>query len=282
MTNESVIERRAVTGVPGLDTCPNPVAIRSTRTGEVKTIPCRSYRCDRCGPRKVRRFLARVHKGLSTPGLEVTLTAPSFCDETCRAPATEAAREKPAIETGRPCGVSVEPAEARAASGAPNGARRRHSRRCQLQIAAWNEEAGATWHRFMVALRRVFPGVEFLKVWEEQGRGALHVHAVMTGVPFIPASLLRRLSMAAGFGVQHHVSRVEPAFVRYLAKYVSKSLRDVPGDVHVRPWSSSRQWAPGWVPEVREPSPDGPWELYRGGGRLLGLSGSRPIERSVP
>lgn len=126
------------------------------------------------------------------------------------------------------------------------------------------------WHRakpfFDLVKRR---GGEFLGVWERQDRGAWHLHVLVN--KFFDVNWLRPWMVKRGWGPQMFVKRAEVAtrfvedrwvidmssiarLVRYLGKYVTKSLEDDYGH-KVKPFTcaasaraSTVRFA--WLPEV--------------------------------
>jgi hypothetical protein len=137
-----------------------------------------------------------------------------------------------------------------------------------VELAKWHNDIGQKWTHFVTELRRSLPvgvTVEFFKTYEEQKRGALHIHVMMrvegcvTHRQFIRcAGKARRLN---GFGPQMKCEAIELDDVRqaarkagYCAKYASKNADALPsvtrldvrtGEVRsggLRSWSSSRRW----------------------------------------
>lgn len=133
-----------------------------------------------------------------------------------------------------------------------------------VDLAVWNASHSGRWNHLRTSLRRDYPGVEYFRGVEVQGRGALHDHAMVWSPVPLRLRDVRARAMAAGFG--HSVDLAPaPAGSRraayYVAKYVTKatdSRADVPwlrevvdvatGEVtglrpgRYRTWSMSRGW----------------------------------------
>lgn len=146
-----------------------------------------------------------------------------------------------------------------------------------VDLAVWHARLPLNWSHFVTDVRRLLnPGmsgpvssfpvtVEFFKTYEEQRRGALHVHAMIRVDGICTARRLMaalRLARARhGFGPQMKAEFIDLSnsltaarVAGYCAKYTSKSadtLPDVPrldlrtGELTeggMRAWSSSRCW----------------------------------------
>lgn len=136
-------------------------------------------------------------------------------------------------------------------------------------LARWHATLPRRWSDFVTDLRRLlgrgFPvDVQFMKVYELQSRGALHIHALVRLVGVCSQrrykAAVRLLARRHGFGAQFDLSAIEAASATevarvggYAAKYVTKgcdaigSIRmlDASGAVcrrSVRVWSASRSW----------------------------------------
>ena len=127
----------------------------------------------------------------------------------------------------------------------------------RVPTAIWNGRTPRAWSDFTTYLRRVLPDVDvqFVKVYEPQKRGALHIHAVVRAVGVSERRLkaaCRLVAMRWGFGRQVDVRSVSIGGEWYLAKYATKGaeMTGVPymaadGELispRVRMWSSSRRW----------------------------------------
>lgn len=143
-------------------------------------------------------------------------------------------------------------------------------------LARWHATLPRRWSDFVTDLRRLLArpvgrgavalpvDVQFMKVYELQSRGALHIHALVRLVGVCSQrrykAAVRLLARRHGFGSQFDISAIEAASEgqvarsgRYVAKYVVKacdaigSVRMVDGDGQVcsrspRVWSASRRW----------------------------------------
>lgn len=134
--------------------------------------------------------------------------------------------------------------------------------------AVWHNDIGQRWSWFVTELRRQLGDgvtVEFMKTWELQERGVLHLHALVRVSGVVTDRRVRaavRLSRARwGFGKQYKLDAInlaDPAGAAraagYVAKYVSKGCDVLPsvrrlsmatGELRtggIRPWSASRSW----------------------------------------
>jgi hypothetical protein len=127
----------------------------------------------------------------------------------------------------------------------------------------WHAEIARRWSDFVEYVRRALPGVtvEYLKTYEPQQRGLLHVHALFRFSGNVTDDAVQAAFEAArsrwGFGPKMVADRVRVGdagsvrkCARYVAKYVSKTCDELgsmhidadTGEVsplHVRPWSAS-------------------------------------------
>ena len=141
-----------------------------------------------------------------------------------------------------------------------------------VPLAEWHSKMGARWTHFMTELRRSLNAegvppcdVQFVKTYEPQARGALHVHAMMrvTGVCSAKRfdAAVKKAARLNGFGDQLTVEHVDLSNERtaarvagYLSKYSTKCA-DALGQVEVinfytgefrpaklRSWSASWSW----------------------------------------
>jgi hypothetical protein len=146
---------------------------------------------------------------------------------------------------------------------------------CQVQavpLALWHLKLGANWSHFVTEVRRSlnsdgFPkaDIEFIKTYEPQLRGALHLHSMMRAIGVVSeARLTAAIEKAArynGFGSQIKIEFVDLSDARttariagYLSKYTTKCA-DALDRVEVinlhtgefrpcrlRNWSASAHW----------------------------------------
>jgi hypothetical protein len=114
------------------------------------------------------------------------------------------------------------------------------------------------WKRFHERIRRRFGAIEYIAVVEPQKRGAAHIHVVYRG-PFIPQRWLSAAAAGSGFGKIADIRRPPRQVATYLAKYLTKELRD-PFVAPPRYFRRVR-WTKGWSDWKR---PDRPkrWEVW--------------------
>jgi len=228
--------------VAGLD-CDSPLRAVCSDCDVSDTWACQSHRESRCAPcaERYRRRLARIAEAGSRVHADalamLTLTAPG--ERLHRLP------------SGAPCPCT------------PAGG---------VDLAAWNASASKRWNHYLTLLRRLCPGVQYLRAVEVQKRGALHLHVIVRvprGSVLPTLRELRQLAIRCGFGHELDRAWIEPGSKRhayYVSKYVTKagdSREDVPWAVPVdvpslttgemkrvvtsvpgryRTWSSSRSW----------------------------------------
>lgn len=80
---------------------------------------------------------------------------------------------------------------------------------------------------FIKRLRRKFPGVQYLAVIEFQDandRGAVHYHALISGLPFVPVSQLQEI-WGLGFVYINKITHVDNVGA-YVIKYMNKDMED--------------------------------------------------------
>lgn len=146
-----------------------------------------------------------------------------------------------------------------------------------VDLAQWNPMCAKNWNHFRTLLLAEYGvKVEFFAGREPQdgkrrkdriGRGALHMHVLVSSPVVLSKNTLRRLAMRAGFGHSLDLERLRPgsaaaaAYVTKMGKYVSKGCNDrseVPwrvlvadddGDLYemhtaptYRAWSQSAKW----------------------------------------
>jgi hypothetical protein len=140
-----------------------------------------------------------------------------------------------------------------------------------VALALWHSKLSANWTHFMTELRRTLNGsgpavqVEFVKTYEPQLRGALHIHSMMrlTGVCSEDrfSAAVRKAARLNGFGSQIKCEFVDLSDERttariagYLSKYTTKCADALRGieviNLHtgeflpcsLRNWSASAFW----------------------------------------
>jgi len=116
-------------------------------------------------------------------------------------------------------------------------------------LEAWNEAAPAMWNHFATVVKRDVRAMggrlHFMKTYEYQKRGALHIHALVrvegmrrkTLVPIVKQARTR-----AGFGKQYRLDQADEKAAGYMAKYVAKQAHEMPRGCGRRVWSCSRSW----------------------------------------
>jgi hypothetical protein len=147
---------------------------------------------------------------------------------------------------------------------------------CQVEavpLALWHSKMGANWTHFMTELRRSLNSdptlplveIEYVKTYEPQLRGALHVHAMMRIIGVCSAarfnSAFEKAAALNGFGPQSKIEFVDLSDERtaarvagYLSKYTTKCADALLGveviNLHtgefrpcrLRNWSASAHW----------------------------------------
>lgn len=144
-----------------------------------------------------------------------------------------------------------------------------------VDLAEWNTTAAKRWNGFLTLLERryacrpsYFRAVEVQdgkRRQDNEGRGALHVHAIIWSPRKYSTRTVRQLAIAAGFGHSVDLEAIPTGSKQaayYASKYVSKSCDardDVPWSVEVvdpesgeisreqvpatfRTWSQSAKW----------------------------------------
>jgi hypothetical protein len=134
-----------------------------------------------------------------------------------------------------------------------------------VDLADWNASAAGRWNVLRGAIRRLSPGLEYLRAVEVQKRGALHLHVIVWSPVALDRAYLRRLAIGNGFGHELDLAPIVPGSRKhayYVAKYVTKacdSRDEVPwrsdvvdratGEIQrlhtfasYRTWSASRGW----------------------------------------
>lgn len=112
-------------------------------------------------------------------------------------------------------------------------------------------------------LERSFPGaeVEYGGMVELTQRGAVHLHVVLRGVPFMPQRTWSTLVARCGFGPVVWIEKVHSggvgAYVAKLGRYMTKAAGAGWWPPHFRRVRFSRDWAPGWVVRGRRPRQPG-------------------------
>lgn len=109
-------------------------------------------------------------------------------------------------------------------------------------------EFSARWKRFHLALVRQWGHIEYIGVVEPQRRGAAHIHVVYRGV-YIPQAWLSMAAKRARFGPIAHIKLAPRSIATYLAKYLTKELRD-PKVAPPRYFRRVR-WSKGWCEWTR-------------------------------
>jgi len=153
------------------------------------------------------------------------------------------------------------------------------------ELVAWNASHGRRINSFLVMLRRLAPGLEFVRVLELQRRGAIHSHWIVRGASDLTEGQVRRLAIAAGFGhrVDWSAVRTIGGLARYLAGYMMKSRDRFP--LGTRVLVCSQGWSVGDDPgaEARvddvqpEPSGSAAAQLGRAGGTPETWIGGPPV-----
>jgi hypothetical protein len=118
-------------------------------------------------------------------------------------------------------------------------------------IEAWNEGAARRWNHLRTIFRQHYPAAEFFRVAELQGRGAIHYHVLVRGVPLLTREMLSAWAVRAGFGYVCDVRALRHAggAAAYLTKYLTKDVEEWPPGRRV--WSCSARWRVVWKRDSR-------------------------------
>lgn len=115
-------------------------------------------------------------------------------------------------------------------------------------LEAWNAALPQAWSHWVEYARRGLPHcrIEFIKTFEYQKRGALHVHAVVRVVGAVSEKQIRRAFVEArrawDFGDQWKLDTADEKAAGYICKYIVKHAEEMPKGCGRRVWSSSRGW----------------------------------------
>jgi hypothetical protein len=91
-----------------------------------------------------------------------------------------------------------------------------------VDAGLWNRSASRRWNRLLTALRRRYPGLQFVRAVEVQARGLIHYHLAVACPVALDLVWVRDEAVRCGFGCS--LDWQDVANPRYLAKYVTKSL----------------------------------------------------------
>jgi hypothetical protein len=135
------------------------------------------------------------------------------------------------------------------------------------------------WNHLLVLLRRRWPDLCGLRVFELHQSHGLHVHLITNR--YIRVEEARRLAKRAGWG-RIHVTRANAQAARYLAKYLSKERE--PCFKRWRLWAGFGKWDWSRVKDIAIESPKGTiWaacaEAFRWKGRKGFLEKQKIVER---
>jgi len=114
------------------------------------------------------------------------------------------------------------------------------------------------WKRLHQRIVRQFGRIEYIAVVEPQKRGAAHIHVVYRG-DFIPQRWLSKAAKESGFGPIADIRLPPRQVATYLAKYLTKELRD-PSVAPPRYFRRVR-WSKGWS-DWSKPTASQLWEQW--------------------
>ena len=131
------------------------------------------------------------------------------------------------------------------------------------------KEARKRWNHALTLLRREWPRLRGIRVFELHEEHGLHVHLLVDR--YLPADELRPLTTQAGWA-RIHVKPYSAQRARYLAKFLSAKR---PGCLKgIRLWAP---FGPGWNPtKTRDVEKESPFTtIYRACAAWLGWTGSK-------
>lgn len=200
--------------------CPEPGYVVNTETGRWHSVDCKRRRCRYCGPARWKPYVQAVFaSGWGKRGKDTLRTV-------------DYSRDRFVLLT------------------APGDAG-----------ADWNDGASKRWTVFYEHLRRRMPGrvaaqLAYFKVGELQERGAVHYHAYLRGIGFLPVATLRECALAAGFGPFVGIKRIEArkgglkGALAYLAKYLLKATGVEAWGLKQHVMTHCHGWRREWEPKA--------------------------------
>jgi len=124
------------------------------------------------------------------------------------------------------------------------------------------------WNHLLTSIKRRWPDLCGLRVFELHEDHGLHVHLVTNR--FIDVNECRKLAIQAGWG-RIHVQRVSPERAAYLAKYLSKEREPCIKRWHL--WGSFGNWERSKVKDIELDSPR--TRIYKKCKEIFGWKGNR-------
>jgi hypothetical protein len=210
-----------LTPLPEYSDCESPLVLACSGCPRARAIACQSHslqRCYGCASRYRRLVTRVVEGGLSDRSSSrwflylLTVTAPGSTPAHKRLTPMVDSHFLPIPGRRRECGCEAS----------------------MTSIARWNAGAGECWNRLRTALRRAHPSLEFMRLVEDQSRGALHHHVAVASLTPLDPWDLQVLALAAGYGCSVDLSpvRSRSGTAVYLSKYATKQV----GDRRLIPW----------------------------------------------
>lgn len=108
-------------------------------------------------------------------------------------------------------------------------------------LVEWNRGVGKRWHALRRGLLYHLPDLQYVRVYEVQKRGAIHLHIVVRSSFRVSTRQVRKLAAAAGFGRSRWaLVRSTERLAVYYAKYLTKGGVRFP--LGTRVLDASRGW----------------------------------------
>lgn len=126
------------------------------------------------------------------------------------------------------------------------------------------------WNHFLTLMKRRWPDLCGLRVFELHESHGLHVHLITNR--FVDVNECRPMAKKAGWG-RIHVQRVSEERAKYLAKYLSKQRE--PCLKRWRLWGSFGDWERSKVKDIELDSPRA--RIYKRCKSLFGWEGNRHL-----
>ncbi len=234
-----VVHTRYVQWAPGIGlACLRPVCLVS-RCGYERRVPCgtsRSLKCLPCAVSYRRRMVRMIQSGLTKHAGRhlyfLTVSSPGNQQHRAFVPKT---LYVPGMHRPQcPCHESMQ------------------------SVAEWNPRAGQCWNRLRTGLRRLSPGLDFVRVAEIQngtrrrdgvGRGAIHHHNILACDDVLDVVKVQELALAAGYGCVIDLVELDPS--QGIDAYLTKTLGHKLGE-YLTKASDERANTP-WLADVADP-----------------------------
>jgi len=130
------------------------------------------------------------------------------------------------------------------------------------------KETRKRWNHLLTLMKRLWPDLCGLRVFELHEYHGLHVHLVTNR--FIDVNQCRKLATKAGWG-RVHVNRISSERAAYLAKYLSKERPSC--FKRWRLWAGFGKWEHTMVKDIELDSPKS--RIYKNCQSLFGWKGNR-------